>query len=94
MKTITVRLPDHLAEELPEDESSLSEVLKLGLKQLKIEKAIKRFKEGGMSLAKAAELAGISIREMIPVAYAHGLEPKYDRSLNKSRINPEIAAKL
>ncbi|MCZ7361390.1 MAG: UPF0175 family protein [Candidatus Methanoperedens sp.] len=76
MKTITVRLPDHLAEELPEDEASISEVLKLGLKQMKIEKAIERFKKGGMSLAKAAELAGISIREMIPVAYAHGLEPK------------------
>ena len=76
MKTITVRLPDHLAEELPEDEASISEVLKLGSKQMKIEKAIERFKKGGMSLAKAAELAGISIREMIPVAYAHGLEPK------------------
>ncbi len=94
MKTITVRLPDRLADELPEDESSISEVLKLGLKQLKIEKAIERFKKGGISLAKAADLAGISIREMIPVAYAHGLEPKYDRSLNKSRISSEIAAKL
>ena len=49
----------------------------MGLKQLKIEKAIARYKKGGVSLAKVAELAGISIREMIPIAYAHGLEPKY-----------------
>ncbi len=94
MKTITVRLPDILAEELSQDESSISEILKLGLKQLKIEKAIERYKKGGMSLAKAAELAGVSIREMIPVAYAYGLEPKYDRSFNKSRISAEIAANL
>lgn len=94
MKTITVRLPDNLVKDFPEDESSISEILKLGLKQLKIEKAIEKYKKGGMSLAKAAELAGISIREMITVAYAHGLEPKYDRSLIESRINPEIAAKL
>jgi predicted HTH domain antitoxin len=77
MKTVTVRLPDNLAEELPQNESSISEILRLGLKQLKIEKAVERYKKGGMSLAKAAELAGISIREMITVAYAHGLEPKY-----------------
>lgn len=94
MKTITVRLPDYLAEELPMNESSISEILRMGLKQLKIEKAVERYKKGGMSLAKAAELAGISIREMIPAAYAHGLEPKYDRLLVKSRISPEIAAKL
>ena len=94
MKTITVRLPDNLAEELPTNESSISEILKLGLKQLKIEKAVERYKKGGMSLAKAAELAGISIREMITVAYAHGLEPKYNRSLDKSIISPEMAAKL
>jgi len=94
MKTITIRLPDHLVKELPEDESSIFDVLKLGLKQLKIEKAIERYKKGGVSLAKVAELAGISIREMIPIAYAHGLEPKYDRSLDKSKISPERAATL
>jgi hypothetical protein len=47
-----------------------------------------------MSLAKVAELAGISIREIIPVAYAHGLEPKYDKSLDDSEISPEMAIKL
>ncbi|MCX9010300.1 MAG: UPF0175 family protein [Candidatus Methanoperedens sp.] len=38
---------------------------------MKIEKAIEKYKKGGVSLAKAAELAGISIREMVPIAYAH-----------------------
>jgi hypothetical protein len=51
MKTIAVRLPDDLAEELPGNESSISEILKLGLKQLKIEKAVEWYKKGGMSLA-------------------------------------------
>jgi predicted HTH domain antitoxin len=94
MKTITIRLPDTLVKELPEEESSLSEILKLGLKQLKIEKAVERYKKGGVSLAKVAELAGISIRVMIPIAYAHGLEPKYDESLVESKISPETATKL
>lgn len=81
-------------EELPEEESSIYEILKLGLKQLKIEKAIARYKKGGMSLAKVAELAGVSIREIIPVAYAQGLEPKYDESLDDSEISQEMAIKL
>ncbi len=94
MKTITVRLPDKLVDELPIEDSSISEIIKLGLKELKIKKALDKYKKGGMSLAKAAELAGISIREIIPAAYSYGLEPIYDRVLDKTRITPEIAAKL
>jgi predicted HTH domain antitoxin len=94
MKTITIRLPDALIKELPEEESSLSEILKLGLKQLKIEKALERYKKGGISLARVAELAGIPIREMIPLAYAHGLEPKYDEALLESELTPETARTL
>jgi predicted HTH domain antitoxin len=91
MKTITIRLPDTLVKELPEEESSLSEILKLGLKQMKIEKALERYKKGGMSLARVAELAGISIREMVPLSYAHGLEPRYDEALLESELTPETA---
>jgi predicted HTH domain antitoxin len=94
MKTITIRLPDALIKELPEEESSLSEILKLGLKQLKIEKALERYKKDGISLARVAELAGIPIREMIPLAYAHGLEPKYDEALLESELTPETARTL
>ena len=45
MRTITIQLPDYLIEELPEEESSIYEILKLGLKQLKIEKAIARYQK-------------------------------------------------
>jgi len=56
--------------------------------------AIKSYKKSGVSLAKAAGLAGISIREMISIAYAHGLEPKYDESLVEYNITPEVAVNL
>ena len=45
MKTITIRLPDYLVRELPEEESSIHEISNFGLKQLKIEKAIGRYKK-------------------------------------------------
>ncbi len=94
MKITTLQLPDYLAETLPVEDSSVCEILKLGLKQFRIERAIKRYKRGGASLAKVAELAGISIREMIPIAYAHGLEPKCDESLFESVITPKMAVNL
>ena len=94
MKTVTFRLPDYLAETLPAEESLLCEILNFGLKQFRIERAVKRYKKGGVSLEKAAELAGIPIREMISIAYAHVLEPIYDESLVKSRIAPGVAVNL
>jgi len=36
IKTVTLRLQDYLAETLPAEESSLCEILKLGLKQFRI----------------------------------------------------------
>lgn len=52
-------MPDYLVEELPEEESLVYEILKLGLKQLKIEKAIERYKKGGVSLAKLGVLSKV-----------------------------------
>jgi predicted HTH domain antitoxin len=59
-----------------------------------IERAVNRYEKAGVSLAKSAELAGISIREMLPIAYAHGLEPKYDESLVESKKTPKAAFDL
>lgn len=47
-----------------------------------------------MSLAKSAEMAGIFIREIIYIAYAHGLEPKDDQSLVESKITLEVQVNL
>ena len=94
MKTVTLQLPDYLAEALPAEDSSIYKILKLWLKQFRIERVIKRYKKSGVSLAKSVEMAGISIREMISIAYAHGLEPKYDQSLVESKITPEVVVNL
>ena len=49
-----------------------------GLREWRVEKALQAYKRGEGSLAHAARQAGISLREMIPLAYAHGLVPKID----------------
>jgi hypothetical protein len=49
-----------------------------GTREERIRKALEAFKNGEGSIAYAARQAGISLREMIPLAYSDGLEPKVD----------------
>jgi len=72
-ETISVRLEDKTVKELKELKQELktakSEVLRIvldiGIKQLKIQKALQLLREGKISVGKASELAGITIYEIL-----------------------------
>jgi predicted HTH domain antitoxin len=74
--TASIAISDELARQLPPDPRERQEVVALGLREWKIRKALEAYKRGDGSLAYAARQAGVSLREMIPLAYAHGLAPK------------------
>lgn len=74
--TVSIPVPEELARQLPPDPDQRQEVLVLGLREWRIRKALEAYRRGEGSLAYAAHQAGVSLREMIPLAYAHGLEPK------------------
>jgi len=76
--TISIPLPEDLARQLPPEPEERQAVLELGLREWRIRRALDGYRQGVGSLAFAARKAGISLREMIPLAYAHGLEPKTD----------------
>ncbi len=65
-----------------------------GLRSLRIRKALDAYRRGKGSLAYAAEQAGVTLREMIPLAYAHGLTPKVDAALLDAPLSIEQAAEL
>lgn len=69
-------VPEDLADRFPTDPVEQRQVLELGLRELSIRRALAAYREGHGSLAFAARQAGISLREMIPLAYAHGIEPR------------------
>ncbi len=73
---ISVSLPDDLAQQLSAEPIERQYVLELGLKQWRVRQALKAFRRGEGTLAYAAKQAGISLREMFPLAYAHGLAPR------------------
>jgi hypothetical protein len=75
---VTIPIPLTVNEQLPPDPAARSQVLELGLRQWHIQQAIELYRNGHGTLAYAAEQAGISIREMIILAYAYGLTPSID----------------
>ena len=95
MTIISISVPDELAQQLPAEPTERQRVLELGLQEWRIRQALETFKRGEGSLAYAAQQAGISLREMIPLAYAHGLTPKVDPGwLSEGPLSLDKASRL
>ncbi len=84
MKLISVKLDDEFVKILEEIEQSrvdrqtlIKNLLFSGLKQYRIELAIKKYLEGEASTWKAAEIAGVSLRKMNEILQEKGIEMHY-----------------
>lgn len=89
--TLILQLPDQLIEQMPKSSEEQQEVILLGLQQMRAKRALERYRRGECTLAYAAQEAGITLREMIPLAYAHGLKPHVDPDLLEGELTPEQA---
>jgi predicted HTH domain antitoxin len=86
MDKITIQVPDELSRDLEPYRDQLDEVLRIGLRELKMAQSLGIYRKGGLSLWKAARLAGVSRREMAQYAVAQGLQPPYDEEMIKEEI--------
>jgi len=93
-KVLTIEVPPKLAEKMPSSQAEQQEVVRLGLVQWRVRKALEEYRQGGCRLAYAAKQAGIPLREMISFAYAYGLEPRFDEKLLQGELTLEQAAQL
>jgi predicted HTH domain antitoxin len=73
MPTVTIAIPDDLSIQLDPYRDTLAEVLRIGLQEVKKRQGLALYKQGHLSLWKAARLAGVSLREMTQYTAAHGL---------------------
>ena len=77
-QALTLTIPAPLAQELDSaSQQFVIEILERGLRELKIERALKRYARGGMSFGAAAQQAGLSQSELARHAYARGMEPPF-----------------
>ena len=91
---VVISLSPELAQDLPPDPATRSEVLAIGLQQWRVRQALEAYRRGEGTLAYAAQRAGISIRQIIPLAYAYGLTPKVDSSWLTEELSLDQAAQL
>lgn len=85
-KAVTARLGKELVKEIQEiareesiDRSSaIRRLIKMGLKEYKTEKALNLYRDGKVTLWRAAELAGDSLREMMDTIKARDIPYQYD----------------
>jgi predicted HTH domain antitoxin len=76
--TVTIKISDELSTQLAPYRDNVDDLLRIGLREVKMAEGLALFKEGDLSLWKAARLAGVSLREMIQYAVAQGLRPTID----------------
>ncbi len=76
-----VEIPEDLVDEFEVHRDKLREIFILGLRQLKVQESLHLYREGVVSLERAAELAGISTREMIQQAIALGIKPRWSEKM-------------
>ncbi len=75
---VTITIPPELAQELNStSQELLIEILERGLRELKIERILDRYAQGGITFAAAAHRAGVPQSELARHAYARGMEPPF-----------------
>lgn len=78
MEQLVLEVPEGLVKELEAYRGNLGEILALGLRQIKMQQALVLFREAGVSLWRAARIAGVSLREMTQYAVSQGLRATCD----------------
>jgi predicted HTH domain antitoxin len=86
MSTITIAVSDDLVRQLEPYRDQLDALLRVGLRDVKMAASLALFKEGGISLWKAARLAGVSLREMTQYAVAQGVRATADEDTVREEL--------
>ncbi len=86
METITARLPDKMIkilntlvkEEMVDRSELIRRILEIGLREFLIRRALIAYQERKVSLWRAADMAGVTLREMIEAANQALIPISYD----------------
>jgi predicted HTH domain antitoxin len=87
MQQVMIELPEDLAREVGSYQGRLQELVLLGLSQLKTQEALMLYTRGIVSFPRAAEIAGLSGLEMIRLARAFGIRPRWSEQM----VDEELA---
>ena len=86
-KTITMKIPEQWLDDLDLDQGMMiQEIVRLGIHQFKIRRALEMYQAGTGSLGYVAEKTGLSKRDLIREARARGIEPSFDEQTVREEL--------
>ncbi len=81
MRQIVIEHSDDIVRQMGSDQGRLQEIMLLGLTQLKVQEALTLYTRGVVSFGRAAEIAGLSVPEMIRQARAADVKPHWSEKM-------------
>ncbi len=87
MQTLNITVSDELASQLAPYQNYLDTLLMAGLREARLSQSLGFFKQGQISVWKAARLAGVSLREMIQYLQANGIKPIVDEQTIQEELS-------
>jgi hypothetical protein len=89
-KMIRVDIPEEWLQGLAWDQEALiREVVRLGVHQIKVRRALEMYQSGLGSLGYVAEREGLAKRDLIREARARGMEPLYDEQTVREELGTQ-----
>jgi len=87
MGKVTIDFDEELLKDFHiKDENVIQHIFELGLTQLKIDQVLRLYRQGGMSICYAAQLAGIPKEEMFRQARVRGIEPSFSEQTLREEL--------
>ena len=86
-KAVEVEIPAAWLENLEWDqESVMQELVRLGIYQFKVRRALETYQAGAGSLGYVAETVGLLKRDLVCEARARGIEPSFDEQTVREEL--------
>lgn len=86
MAKAVVDIPDEYLPDLEAYRDRLGELLLLGLTQARLREILAQYERGDISFGRAAQLAGLSQRELVRQARALGVSPTWDEEMLREEL--------
>ena len=74
---LTVKIPRTWIKGLPDEELILKQIVRLGIYQYRLERAIQLYRDGVGSLGYVAEQMGLNKQDLIQEARRHNIDPEF-----------------
>ena len=84
---VTIRIPRTWIKGLPDEELTLKQIVRLGINQYKVERAIQLYRDGVGSLGYVAEQMGLNKQDLIREARHHDIDPEFSDGTIKEELS-------